>query len=156
MNIIIMSGISGSGKNVYILNQLAYYGNVVVCSDDDYFETLNGYKFDSSKVADASSACLRRYIQTMLDDVEHGPANMSVVVNNCNLTVADIAPYYAIARAYGHKVELITIDCAPHIAAARSLHCKDLSRVKEMHDLLMARKLPSNWKLSTTSSVSVL
>lgn len=56
MKIVIMSGISGSGKNTYIKNRFGSSGNVVVCSADDFFETATGYQFDMSKLSDAHSS----------------------------------------------------------------------------------------------------
>lgn len=97
------------------------------------------------------AACLLKYIGSMLDDKQYGPvSNMFVVVNNTNLSTEEIAPYVAIATAYGHTVELVTIQCDPHVAAARSLHVNTLSVLKGMHERLMSRKLPPFWKLIET------
>jgi len=151
MQVILMSGISGSGKNTYIKSRFGGDDVVKVFSADDYFERDGDYNFDPSQLPFAHGQCLRNFINTVAiaPNGAAGPMTTDVVVvNNTNLTTEELSPYVAIASAYGHPIELVTIHCPPHIAAARSLHVNSFPICKSMHDRLMARKLPPFWKLT--------
>lgn len=146
MKVVLLSGISGAGKDTYIKHRFGNDDVVKVFSADDYFMSAEGYKFDPSHLPFAHGQCLRNFINTV---AHAGPMTTDVVVvNNTNLTTEELAPYVAIASAYEHSIELVTIHCPPHIAAARSLHVNNPSIIKGMHDRLAARKLPPFWKLT--------
>ena len=146
MNIILMSGISGAGKDTYIRGR---FKNPIICSADAFFETDEGYSFNPSQLPAAHGACLRKFIEASqlawdLNSDEH------LIVNNTNLSSEELAPYVAIASAYMHPIELVTVHCQPHIAAARSLHVNAIQVLRNMHDRLMARKLPPFWNMLRT------
>lgn len=68
-----------------------------------------------------------------------------VVVDNTNTTVAEIAPYAALALAYGHELEIVTLDCDPAIGAKRNTHGVPLAACNAMHLRLADRQLPPWW-----------
>ena len=164
MNVILLSGISGSGKNTYINRRfrnstpVGVSGvapiNGIVCSADDFFEKTGSYVFDPKMLGDAHGECLRKFIDEASFAYEENqswkvPENL--IVNNTNTTIEELAPYVSIASAYKHPIEIVTIMCPPHIAAARSLHINSLDVLKSMHDRLMSRKIPRFWRVKQTT-----
>ncbi len=71
----------------------------------------------------------------------------TVVVDNTNTTTEEIAPYYAVARAYGYDVELVTLLVDVETAAARNAHGVPMRNIEAMHRRLDQRELPRFWKL---------
>jgi hypothetical protein len=156
MNVVLMSGISGAGKDTYIKERFVQRPidvNLVaqVCSADDYFMRNGVYTFAPHLLPNAHAKCLRDFTEVVTTPFSwRDTLPYNLVVNNTNLTTEELAPYVALAAAYGFPVELVTVCCEPHIAAARSHHVNSLPIVRAMHDRLQARKLPSFWKIKET------
>lgn len=72
MNIVLMSGIPGSGKSTYVkqLQQKLGYYDVVVCSADHFFMVNGEYRFDVTKLGDAHGACLNRFTRWILKQAD--------------------------------------------------------------------------------------
>jgi len=150
--VIIMSGISGSGKSTEArriaredYNGGEGTGNVVICSADDYFLQLGSgeYKFDPRLLSQAHEECLMRFMQA-LDKVWRPKA---IIVDNTNLTAIEMTPYVAIAAAYGCEVEIVTLICDPKIACSRNVHGVPLRSVERMATTLQQGELPRFWKV---------
>jgi len=89
---IILIGPSGSGKSTFAKT----LGHNIV-SADIYFMREGEYRFDASKLPLAHASCLKRFIYLLMDYAD-------VIVDNPNTTIAEVAPYIAIAQAYGYDV----------------------------------------------------
>lgn len=159
MNVILMSGISGAGKDTWLsarfdMEALADESNrpdAVIVSADDYFMRDGVYTFSPSLLPAAHGKCLRDFVEVVSTPAcFHDSLPKHLVVNNTNLSTEELAPYVALASAYGFPIELVTIHVEPHIAAARSLHVNAINVLKSMHDRLMARKLPPFWSVKQT------
>lgn len=99
MKAYIMIGIPGSGKTTYIKENLP---DVTVCSADHFFEdSLGNYNFNAKHLQAAHAQCLRKYTRHMLF------AHSDVAVDNTNTSVATVAPYIALAKAFNYEVECI-------------------------------------------------
>lgn len=91
--VIILSGISGSGKSTYAKKLVGdSFGQeectgVVVCSADHFFMQTGEYKFDASMLSLAHGECFKDFIE----EVQRGTS--LVLVDNTNTSVAEIAPY---------------------------------------------------------------
>ena len=132
MNVIILRGIPGSGKSTYIRKNLP---EAWIFSADHFFMVGEEYKFDPSKLPQAHAACLREYLE-WLTFVEGRRCRWPLVVDNTNTSVMEIAPYAALALAYGASLRIVTIKCDPAVAAARNVH-----GVPEAAVLAMAKRL---------------
>lgn len=99
MKVVILCGASGSGKSTWASTN---HPDAIVVSSDHYFIGGDGvYRFDPSKLGAAFGACHRaftEYVQTKTAPV--------VVVDNTNTTLVEIAPFVAVARAYGIEPEI--------------------------------------------------
>jgi predicted kinase len=140
MKVIILSGISGSGKSTLAAER---YPNAVVVSADDYFMDADDvYRFNPAHLPQAHMACLRDFIETVVEGREP-----LVVVDNTNTTLAEIAPYYAAARAFGYDVELISVKCSVEVAAARNRHGVPMGGIVGQAERLAQLQLPPFWEL---------
>lgn len=137
MKVTILRGVPGSGKSTYCSKN---YPGAAVFSADDFFMVDGVYVFDSKKLPQAHGQCLRYFVE----HVQRGPV-MPAVVDNTNTAVMEIAPYAALALAYGWELEIVTISCNPEVAAARNSHGVPLTGVMAMHKRLMEAQLPPWW-----------
>lgn len=141
MKIVIMSGIPGSGKSTYVQK---HYKDSWICSADSYFLDGSGnYNYQPEKIGEAHAECLRRFALVMREpypqDIDY------VIVDNTNLSTEEIAPYYELAVAYGHDVEIVTVLCDPHVAAKRNKHSVPSTEIQQKWLRLMNRRLPERW-----------
>ncbi len=143
--VVVLSGVSGSGKSTYIRERL---GDAYVVSADHYFMRTGVYEFDASKLGDAHAQCFRMFtIQ-----VQEGSTRGVIVVDNTNTTNVEIAPYMAGARAFGWDSEIITLMCETDAQVAacsqRNSHGVQLPIVLQQHKRIQARliaPLPFGW-----------
>lgn len=144
----ILQGVSGSGKSTLAKSLVAGLpvGQGVSISADQYFIDEKGeYRFDVSKLGTAHQWCLRSFVAA----VAEAPVASVVVVDNTNCTVAEVAPYYALAEAYGYAVTILVVgneatlgDCAN-----RNVHGVPLAGVTAQGNRLaqFERAMPPWW-----------
>jgi predicted kinase len=116
-----MRGVSGSGKSTYARTKIE---TPLILSSDDFW-LLDGpdyqKNFDPKRLGEAHAWNLRRF--TLYITQEDHPVNsVNLVVDNTNTTIAEIAPYYAVAHAFGFPVEIISLDTDPKVAFERNTH----------------------------------
>lgn len=88
-----------------------------VFSADNYFMLGGVYSFDPSKLPSAHSTCLRLY-----DDSVRQSSNRTLIVDNTNCSVAETAPYAALALAYDHRLQVVTLVGDPNRCWERNQH----------------------------------
>src|SRR5262245_10531054 len=113
--VIVLSGVSGSGKSTYakkILNDSSH-GNVAIVSADDYFMIGGKYQFDPLKLSWAHGECFRKFLLVIDRDGRCSSAANIVVVDNTNTTSEEIAPYMLGAQAFGWEAEIRTMSVSP-------------------------------------------
>lgn len=148
--VIILSGISGSGKSTYAKDLLAkynskskesgFYGGMV--SADSFFLSDKGYNFDASKLGEAHGSCFRHFISSLQDK------NIDlIIVDNTNTTAVEIAPYVLGAAAYNWNCEIVTIRTSDVRACGdKNIHNVPESSIAQQLDRLNKRVLPPYWK----------
>jgi hypothetical protein len=180
--VIILSGVSGSGKTSYITSRFERVwfphfrsgdiGGAVVVSADHYFmKSLRDtfppraqcrYDFDPKKLSLAHGECFRNFIATL----QSGRGGMSgyqydnVIVDNTNTTECEIAPYILGAQAYGYEAEIVTMippkgmndEDYIHACSERNSHGVPYSGVRSQFFRLKDRNLLPWWKFSTAES----
>jgi len=140
MHVILMSGISGSGKTTYVKKN---YPNAFVCSADSFFEKNGEYHFDPSKLVQAHSACLLSFVE----ELQACEEDSIIVVDNTNTTALELAPYVALAQAYECKITLVTMRCDPETAHRRNKHNVPKEAILSMYNRLQGRELPRYWNI---------
>lgn len=145
MQIVILRGIPGSGKSSFA-KRLSKSANVIVCSADDYYTHNGRYNFDSSKLKEAHEDCLRRFAKHV---VNYGAVVTDpdiLIVDNTNISIKEIAPYYELAEAFSFEPLVRTTLCSPETAYNRCIHNVPLHVIERMHRNLNAEFLPRSWR----------
>lgn len=133
MKVIILIGVSGSGKDTWIReNYTTKQGrgdlDALVFSADDHFTDEKGnYVFKPEELGLAHGRCLRGFVETLTFDRPYNEASLGgdecpIIINNTNTTVGEIAPYAALAFAYGCEVEFIFFDAPVEVCVKRNTH----------------------------------
>lgn len=102
----------------------------------DYFFMMNGeYKFDMKLLGAAQTACLRQYYECISD------LKAVIIVDNTNTSIAEVAPYAALANAFAHELQIITLLPDPAKCAARNKHNVPFSKIVQqslrLHESIM-------------------
>jgi len=136
----IMVGCQGSGKSTWAKKnrQSCAITPVEYCSADEYFMVGSSYKFDMTKLGKAHGACFKKAINAAMN-------GKSIVVDNTNESVVEIAPYYALAQAFNMDVEIVYMVCSVEKAVARNIHDVPEVGVKATAHKIERLKLPSYW-----------
>jgi predicted ABC-type ATPase len=148
--VIILSGVSGSGKSTYAEKLLTETQGVKVSADHYFTQSDGNYHFDPAKLTEAHADCFRRFIGYLQDPMPWS----CVVVDNTNTTVAEIAPYMLGALAFGYQPEIITLRVntrAPNYQALDMVYRRNTHGVSEnvvysQHNRLSNRVLLPWWK----------
>ena len=142
MKVIILRAGSGAGKSTWIKT---YNPGAVIFSADQFFMVDGEYKFDVTKLPEAHATCLRSFIAFCQNPPE---GVNTVIVDNTNTTVAELAPYAQVALVYGHELQLYTFVYDPAVAFKRNTHGTPLKGCIEMHARLQEQTkfLPPWWK----------
>lgn len=118
--IVILMGLPGSGKSTWARAMRDREGAEVV-SADHYFDggpTGEDPKvpFDPRDLGKAHAACFMRFL-TLVRTWER-----TVIVDNTNTALVDLAPYVAVANAYGVSCELRHFPCTMAFSAGNNIH----------------------------------
>ena len=148
MKVWILQGIPGSGKTSHIPT-----GSKVVSADHFFTDEKGDYHFNPRLLGEAHQKCLRDFV----DYIKTGAftAEDTLVVDNTNTTLGEVAPYYAVAEAYGLNPVIIHYDCSPELGAARNLHGVGLDACKSMHARIakFSESMPPWWRRVSSSEV---
>ncbi len=95
--LIIMHGVSGSGKSTQVLKEIRTMSNKV-CSADYYFQNGDNYNFDVKKLQTAHAWCQAHAAIAASQGVEQ------ILIDNTNMKRADWLFYEELAGEYGYTV----------------------------------------------------
>lgn len=144
--ILIMRGLPGAGKSTWARRN---HPEALVCSADSFFLDDEGvYRFDGELLSDAHAWCLRGYAE-ILSSMERGDRSRPevVIVDNTAIRAWEISPYYNLARAYGHEVSVVQVDCDILTAHSRNIHGVPMERMEKMDQGLCSEELPPFWEV---------
>lgn len=141
--VIILSGVSGSGKSTRAAALQQEVEGSVVVSADQYFTSSTGYFFNASKLSEAHASCFRSFVEACQQGAP------LVVVDNTNTRTEEISPYYLGAQAFGYTPAIQTVQCRGladlQRMAERNVHGVPFETVELQHRRILARRLPSHW-----------
>ena len=126
--VIIIRGISGSGKSTYIKNNIEDTRHI--CSADHFFiDPVSGtYNFDPIKLHAAHKFCQNKF-KSFLE--REFPV---VVVDNTNTRIKEMRFYLDTAKDFGYEVEVVRLIVDPEIAKRRNVHGVPPEAIQAMHD----------------------
>lgn len=156
--LIVLCGISGSGKSTMaqrLLATLPLYGVrrfvqeeparfVIVSADDAFIDDAGDYRFDPAGIGFAHAQCFRLAIEA----VQRGHL---VIVDNTNCSVAEIAPYMALAAAYDRPTKIIRVECDVETAIARNEHGVPRAAIERQHVDLVTMVPPPWWEIEVAT-----
>lgn len=131
----IMRGVLGCGKSYYVEK---HFKNAFVVSTDHFFICNGEYKFDVNKLKENHDKALRLFLALLYGDVD------LIVVDNTNIHVWEIAPYYRLAEVFGYDVEIIHVNRDVETCKATNQHGVPASTIERMDQSMEA--LPHFWK----------
>jgi tRNA uridine 5-carbamoylmethylation protein Kti12 len=137
MRVIIMQGASGSGKSTHVqelMIQIFRDTGITarVCSADHFFMDGSEYKFDPTKLGEAHASCMRKFTQELVAEDN----SKVLIVDNTNTSKVEMAPYVAVAAAYGATVEIVRCVAPADVCASRNAHGVPAKACKAMVDRL--------------------
>lgn len=139
--IYVYSGLPGAGKSSLIKQR--HHVRTPTCSSDHWFTKNGVYTFVPAEIGEAHAACLRKFVGLVIETPH------DIVVDNTNTSTAEIAPYAALALAYGRKLQIVTVECDPAVAFERNVHGVTRETIELMHKQLCARVLAPWWPHET-------
>lgn len=130
--LIILSGLPGGGKST-LARKLANEDMSIICSADDYFVTRSGeYIFDVNKIGAAHKVCQAKVRSLMAFD------EPSIIVDNTNTTIKEMATYVEMASEANYEVKLIrVVHDTVEKCAERTIHNVPLETIQKMSNRLV-------------------
>jgi predicted kinase len=142
MRVYIMRGLPGCGKSTWIKSRLPV--TVKVVSADHFHTGADGvYRYDPKKAGEAHGDCLREFTRAL----NNKDTIQNLVVDNTNTSIGEIAPYVALALAFGVEHEIIYLPCSVEKSIARNVHAVPHGTILEMNRRLFAESLPPHWNV---------
>jgi predicted kinase len=139
MRVTILSGIPGSGKSTWALDQPAEF--TYVCSADEWFVDAHGqYRFNPADLDKAHRWCFENFLD-LCQETEGTEAH--IIVDNTNVHPVSIAPYVAVAKLYADEVECRVFRTSIRQAVARNVHDVPARTVRRME--LQLDSTLDNW-----------
>lgn len=147
MKVTILQGLPGSGKSTWAEAQV---GAEIISADHFFVQPrTKEYKFDVAKLPEAHAACLRWFVRLVQR------ATPVVIVDNTNTTVAEVAPYYALAQAYGAEVEILHFDVPLATCCERQVHGVSEAGMVAMQQRLLEFYPPPWWVVRTMRAPAI-
>lgn len=134
MNFLIMRGVPGAGKSTWVHSERRRVegagGLLTVVSADHYMRNDRGeYDFRPELLAACHNMCLRSAANLLYNNTQD---DIAVVVDNTNVRLFEVAPYYRLAEAFGASVRIVWVHCDPDRAAARCVHGVPAGKIREV------------------------
>jgi predicted kinase len=139
--VIIMQGISGSGKTVFARRLTKNVPGAVIISADDFLMDGDRYMYDNERVKSAHSYCFHAFIEAV-----HQEAPL-IIIDNTNLKWNHVWRYARVAPKYGYDVSVERVECDPIIAAFRTIHNVPASTIRWMAAKLAAFCVPKGFNV---------
>lgn len=155
MKVFILRGIPGSGKSTWVEEYChnlppvkvgVVEGKVAICRADDYHINKYGiYEYKPENAKPAHDECFKKALAVLV----HMPKEYShLFIDNTNSSLWELSPYYRLAEALGHSVEIVQIDCPLEVSIRRNVHDVPSSTIWRMYQNILTEKLPPHYKLS--------
>ena len=141
----VLQGTSGSGKSTWARTRSVHH---LKLSTDNYLVDPDGvYRFTPERQTEGHKRCLREFTSALLMHSDWGNSPpFDLIVDNTNTRPLFMAPYVALALAYGHKVSILSFRAPVEVCAARNNGRAPLNVVREMAEAIDHFTLPAQWE----------
>lgn len=144
--VVIMSAIPGGGKTTHARKVVEQNGGVgLILSVDAFFTnpTTGNYEFKPHLLQQAHAENMKAFIEA----VQRGES--LIIVDNANTSLEQIAPFYAVAKAYGiRNVGIVLLKCPLSIALKRNIHGVPPHNIQQHHERFKQLRIPKTWKVN--------
>ena len=106
-NLILVRGVSGSGKSTFAEEFL--YPTSLIISTDDFFMNDGNYEFNSEFLSDNHKKCIDSVEDYMKDNYNY-EAISNIVVHNTFTMAWEIEPYKELADKHGYNFFTIIVE----------------------------------------------
>ena len=130
MLVTILRGVSGAGKSTYA-DQLR--ADVIVSADRWLYGPSGHYEWTFERCQEAHRATMREYAELIIKRTSG-----HIVVDNTGITNLEVAPYVALALAFGYRVQTVALLCPPLVASRRTTHGLTLHQIVDRDARLRA------------------
>ena len=146
---IILRGLPGSGKSYHCSLVMKDFKDSIICSADHFWmRNPQGvidpaiYNFDPKRLQEAHSDCLKKFLSYAIGNYE------LLIVDNTNLAIHEIAPYYQASLAFGRDTKILTIDAPIALCLKRQTHKVPPETIGRMSEVLQREQklFPPWWK----------
>ena len=119
--VVLVVGISGSGKSTKINKGLQYHRDhkqtYGICSADHFWIQPDGsYKFDFTKLGDAHKQCQKNFRYLLSEGIDY------IYVDNTNLTKKERSFYLNAAKEAGARIIVTVFPVDVDLSEARNVH----------------------------------
>ena len=104
--LIIMQGVSGSGKSTFV-NERKHLTDIVLSTDNYFFDDEGNYKFDESKLEQYHMKTFQACINAMQNATRNNERDCTIWLDNTNCKTDDVKPYLHFAKF--NKFEVVYI-----------------------------------------------
>jgi NEDD4-binding protein 2 len=101
MKLILMRGVSGSGKSTMARKIAETHDLSVILSTDDFFVVDGEYRFDPKRLGEFHAANVKRVETAMGDECP------CVIVDNTNTQAWEMRPYVELAMEHDYEVQIV-------------------------------------------------
>lgn len=123
----IMRGLPGSGKSEKAKELIRGKFGLIFCTDDYFIGRDGKYRFVHTMLDSYHDKCFNAFA----DAIKKGLSPL--VVDNVNALQWQYRRYVSIARAYGYKVTIVTMEHPePEVAATRNSHGVPVSTIHKL------------------------
>lgn len=130
----LIRGLPGSGKSTLAENLCKVTGDVMMETDSFWVNELGEYVFDIARLRQAHEWC-QMSTHKYIDD------GYSVIVSNTFTTQWEMKPYFAIAKEYGIRPQIIL--CQGNFGSIHNVPTDTISRMAERFEY----DLPDLWAM---------
>lgn len=138
--VVVCSGIPGSGKSS-LAKRIADEESGKIVSADLFFEKSGQYIYNASLIGDAHAECMRNFVNLVVVGYP------LIIIDNTNIEIQHIQPYYSVARAFHYEVCIKTFIIDAETSFKRNLHAVPLKTCRNMEERLQNRKFPKFWQI---------
>lgn len=137
-HVIIMRGVSGSGKTTVAKRWAERVPGAQIVSTDAYM-FAGGREFDHTRLEFCHQQCKTDY-RALLE-----AGTPLVIVDNTNTKFSSIVPYVEVIDELGCTFTVLQIHVDPKVAFERGIHKVPLETIEVMGIHMWSERLPSTW-----------
>ena len=132
-NLILVRGVSGSGKSTFAEEFL--YPISLVISTDDFFMNDGVYEFDPKLLAENHAKCIQCVESEMQDPQQDIEPN--IVVHNTFTQAWEMKPYQELAEKYGYNFYTIIVENRHKSVSTHDIPKHIISSQKERFEIVL-------------------